>query len=520
MTKPLPLSRKILLALVLLLGLVLMGCGVTLLVRQHRAEKKQSALEAAAVSYTLPAPGEAQTEAGRLLIQAWRAAASAVPLGAPESDGDEAAQRYALTFLDPDSLLPPLNAALRSRQEAWVAAASRRAEVYEADGSVRPDLLDEAFPEALAGALTVLPLRTQEAALRLKYTDGVWTLENAPELDALLLGALADPDEAARELLRRAAGELTYLPLHYTIAPEALAAPAPDPACFGETEDPAVIEALLQTPEAQRLIGGQTLVWNAGIERYPKGTAIRWYLDETILVLVWQEVEHGGVGTFSEVFLADGSQIRRKISGDQLYDLHFDTASSFGQAAGAVLTSGGDMYYHGRMCGVGFYQGQLYRFEPDTCDSCCVTAEGDLLFLYRGTVDSEEAARRFAEENDVVFSLVFGPVLIDGGQNVTPDYYAWGQINDEYARSALGQLGKLHYLKMDLNCGTGRYYHLFTLKQAAASMLARGCEKAYALDGGQTAVTVLGDRLINPVQFGFERRVSDILYFATAIPEE
>ena len=224
--------------------------------------------------------------------------------------------------------------------------------------------------------------------------------------------------------------------------------------------------------------------------------------------------------TFAEIKIADGSQLRRRISGDQLYDLHFETVSSFAEKSNAVLASGGDMYYHGRMCGVGVYQRELYRFEPYTCDSCCVTADGDLVFLYRGEITDEEAARRFMEEHDVVFSLVFGPVLIDGGQDVTPDYYAWGQINDEYARSALGKLGKLHYLKMDLNCGTHSYYHLFTLRQATQSMLARGCEKAYALDGGQTAVTVLGDRLINPVQFGFERRVSDILYFATAIPEE
>ena len=61
---------------------------------------------------------------------------------------------------------------------------------------------------ALAGALTVLPLRTQEAALRLKYTDGVWTLENAPELDALLL-----LDELVARLLRdRVAAKAVHHP--------------------------------------------------------------------------------------------------------------------------------------------------------------------------------------------------------------------------------------------------------------------------------------------------------------------
>ena len=73
---------------------------------------------------------------------------------------------------------------------------------------------------------------------------------------------------------------------------------------------------------------------------------------------------------------------------------------------------------------------------------------------------------------------------------------------------------------MNINCGSGRYYHYATVRQAADAMLRRGCEKAYTLDGGQTAVTILGGQLINPVQFGEERRVSDIIYFATAIPNE
>ena len=51
-------------------------------------------------------------------------------------------------------------------------------------------------------------------------------------------------------------------------------------------------------------------------------------------------------------------------------------------------------------------------------------------------------------------------------------------------------------------------------------MLERGCEKAYALDGGQTASIIINHELINPVQFGYERFTSDIIYFATAIPEK
>ena len=41
----------------------------------------------------------------------------------------------------------------------------------------------------------------------------------------------------------------------------------------------------------------------------------------------------------------------------------------------------------------------------------------------------------------------------------------------------------------------------------------------YTLDGGQTAVIAMNDKLINSVLFGFQRKISDIIYFATAVPD-
>ena len=53
----------------------------------------------------------------------------------------------------------------------------------------------------------------------------------------------------------------------------------------------------------------------------------------------------------------------------------------------------------------------------------------------------------------------------------------------------------------------------------AKNIAATGCDKAYTLDGGQTAVIAMNDQLMNAVLFGFQRKISDIIYFATAVPE-
>ena len=308
-------------------------------------------------------------------------------------------------------------------------------------------------------------------------------------------------------------------PQHYTIDENALSGPRPDPARYGESADPSALMALLESDRAKNLIGDQKLVWNPDIVLFPD-TTIHWYLDDTILVIVWQEVEAQAVGTFSEVFIADGSQLRRKIAGDTPFDLNFESCSRFAQDTNAVLAVGGDFYHHGRACGISVYQREICRFEPDSCDVCYITPDGDLLFSYRGQFQTEEEAKQFIEENDVLFSLVFGPVLIDNGVDVTPTSYAWGEIDDTYARSALGLLGERHYLTMNINCQQPDYYYLATLRQAADAMVRRGCLKAYTLDGGQTATTVFNGQLINPVQFGWEKDISDILYFATAVPNE
>ncbi len=307
----------------------------------------------------------------------------------------------------------------------------------------------------------------------------------------------------------------------YTIPENSLTGMEPDPGGYYESMEASELSEFLQREEVQALVGDRKLIWNAGIERYPE-TPVRWYFDETILCIVWQEVEAQTVGTFSEVIIADGSQLRRKISADELWSFAFETTSQFAADTRAVLAFGGDFYYHGRACGIGFYQRELYRFDPVTCDTCYITADGDMLFSYRGQFSEQAEAEQFAKDNNVLFSLGFGPVLIDDYADVTPENYPWGEVSDTYARSALGLLEERHYLTMNMNCaepGTP-YYNLATLRQAADAMVARGCRKAYALDGGQTATTVFGGSLINPVQFGWEKEISDIIYFASALGGE
>jgi len=60
------------------------------------------------------------------------------------------------------------------------------------------------------------------------------------------------------------------------------------------------------------------------------------------------------------------------------------------------------------------------------------------------------------------------------------------------------------------------YVHI---AEFAENLESFGIQKAYALDGGQTTVIAMDGKVYNDVEFGFQRQISDIIYFATAVPD-
>ena len=434
-----------------------------------------------------------------------------------EQSYSEAAMSFELTYPDPDKIFEGLEDEFNTLLAQKVGTATRSSDVYDENLNYKTEILDQIFETSLIQRLANSEYYTQSASLDLKFQfkGSAWELENSEELRSLVLSSFYDYDEYIHSLRTQAEESAVFIPMHYKIEENALTGHEPDRSRFGTTDDPTVIEELLSTATARNLIGDETVTWNANITFLP-GSVIHYYLDETILSLAWQEETSLAVGTYTETFIADGSQLRRRIAGDQFEDFNFETTSAFAEKTNAILALGGDFYHHGRACGIVVYNRDIYRFEPNTCDTCFITSSGDMLLTYREQFSTIEEAQAFVDENDVLFSLCFGPVIIDNGVDMTPDYYQWGEINELYARSILGMYNVGHYLTLNVNCQMPDNYYLVTLRQAADAVIAKGCYKAYALDGGQTATTVFNNQLINPVQFGWEKPISDIIYFASA----
>ena len=114
--------------------------------------------------------------------------------------------------------------------------------------------------------------------------------------------------------------------------------------------------------------------------------------------------------------------------------------------------------------------------------------------------------------------MAFGPVLLDGGEIKVPKQYSLGEVNGTYSRAALCQWDDLHYLVVNTSQEQS-YIKRHKVRFFAEFIQKLGCKTAYALDGGQTTAIVMDDELVTLPDYKTQRKISDIIYFATALPD-
>lgn len=290
-------------------------------------------------------------------------------------------------------------------------------------------------------------------------------------------------------------------------------APKPNQENYGVTNDPSTLGWLSE--EAAELLDGQQLYFNTEIRLAPDAS-VNYYLDDTVLVVTWKEVINNITYTFSEVKIAHPSQFRRFLAGGEYGSSIQLTTTEMAASVNAIVASSGD-FYKFRTSGIIVYDGVVQKMNGIFYDTCFIDENGDLRFVYAGEIKEQAAAQQYVDDNNVRFSLGFGPIMIDNGEIVDIDVnYALGEVSEKFARAGLGQLGELHYVLVTAN--SEHHPDFPDIYEFAEIGKRLGCEKFYNLDGGQTAVICMNDKLINAVVYGYQRQISDIIYFATAIP--
>lgn len=314
----------------------------------------------------------------------------------------------------------------------------------------------------------------------------------------------------------------------YKISEDAVAALPPNPDCYGEVtyEEAYKIEQVINKAREYNLLEEEETVFQLDADFFKRGT-IKYYLDETIMVICWKEVIEEKIVSLMEVKIKDVSQFRRKLTGDAYGSGVEMFCTQLSGQTNCVASCNAD-YYAFRNLGLSCYNGKVYRYGEQNygggklyncLDSLFIDGNGDFQFYERGTEMTKEEIETYMEEIGATFSVSFGPILVKHGEPQYNQYYPIGQITESYSRAGIGQVGKLHYVHMVVS-NVRKGNTISTTDTFADIMIKKGAYEAYNLDGGQTGEYVFQGQVESLVDFGNERTVSDIIYFGSALPEE
>ena len=244
------------------------------------------------------------------------------------------------------------------------------------------------------------------------------------------------------------------------------------------------------------------------------GKPIEYYKDSTIEVKCWREKNKKTVINYSEVWIAHPSQLRRTLVDNVISKKHLDYPLNIFRRTNGVVGMSSD-YCAFRNYGIIVQYGNVIRTKSRKLLD-------DAIYDKNGNFTSCEDTNDFFESDvfkngEVIHTFAFGPVLVDDYKvNTSPklrDYIC--QATDPYPRAAICQFDNdLHYLL----CTVDRPG--LTLTEFAQVLQSKGVRFAYNLDGGQTATLMFNNDVFNVVAYGGQRPVSDILYFATAVPDD
>ena len=247
------------------------------------------------------------------------------------------------------------------------------------------------------------------------------------------------------------------------------------------------------------------------------GKPIYYYKDDSIEVKCWREEISGKVFNFSEVWISDPSQLRRTLVDNVISKKHLDHPQNIFTKTNGVVGMSADFCAF-RNLGIIIQYGQVIRGVKNSILDIAVYDKNGNFSAYE---DNDSFYETDAYKNgEIIHTFAFGPVLVDN--YAVSDSYKLrlraqhpGELRSIYPRAAICQFDyDKHYLLCTLD------YEGMNGVDFATVLQSKGVRFAYNLDGGQTATLMFHKKIINKVAYGGTRQVSDILFFATAIPNE
>ncbi len=211
-----------------------------------------------------------------------------------------------------------------------------------------------------------------------------------------------------------------------------------------------------------------------------------------------------------ELWLTDPAQLRSAFSSDR-FDGAVEAVQDIAERNDAALAINGDFatFNNG---GIIVRNGELFRANKSTRQLLVIDKNGDFIPYVTPPEDPKDAAQAFLADG-VWQTLVFGPVLVENGEAVPlPKKFFISTGAALEPRTAIGQLGPLHYLILVVDGRLDGYSQGVSLGRLQELFLDYGAQTAFNLDGGGSTTLYLNGNVINRPANGGQRHVPDILY--------
>ncbi len=217
-----------------------------------------------------------------------------------------------------------------------------------------------------------------------------------------------------------------------------------------------------------------------------------------------QKVQTGKVTYYvADIYLRDIRYFRTAFAGGQYARNVLDEVLDMAIANQAILAMSGD-YFGIRDRGIVIRNGELYR-EKLYADVLVMNNDGSMQTFTAAEFDLNAVKSAGAWQ-----AWSFGPMLLRNGQAMTSFNSEVTALNP---RGAIGYYEPGHYCFVLVDGRQAGYSIGMTMTQLSQLFAQLGCQVAYNLDGGQSAVLTFQDSWVNqPYRGG--RKISDIVYIA------
>ncbi len=302
-------------------------------------------------------------------------------------------------------------------------------------------------------------------------------------------------------------------PTPVTPAPTATPTPAPTLAP-GQTPDPNATPTPIATATPVPTATPVVYEWTEKFKEYFSDTVIQTensYRGPTLAIdikTVDEMIEGAMVRYYViDIHVASINNFKTALAHDSFGSGITESIVDMDKNNGAILAITGD-YYGYRTSGLVVRNGSLYRSIKNNLEVGALFFDGTL--------------KTYNQNEYTVNSLIgespyqvwcFGPGLIGpGGVPVHTFSTSYGKVaTNRNPRTGFGCVEPGHYIFMMVE-GRSNRSNGVTLAQFADMFVRYGCETAYNLDGGGSAMFTFNDEVVNQVSNGF-RNLSDCIYF-------